>query len=315
VDRAVDFLDGFYRLCVRFPDGVSSETVPDSATRAATTLEAKTSGIFSEVGRYLDDYRPNAALERLSGALKSIEEFVAPREAGRLAAGDRTVVGGILRRFAIALVPFAPHLAEEASEKMGHPPFAARAKWPSRIAQLIVAFALATGCAAHHKAPAATIAPAPRTDEGVSKATYIFDPANPALHLGEDVQFDRPRPDDANALPVYPEHALRENAGTHREVVRIIIDTNGKVSEVLDSPLEASEGGPYASEFRSAVDTAVRSWRFQAGYLRNVVPGNDVDGDGKPDYKVTTAFRPVAVYYDVRFTFEIVNGRGVVTPR
>jgi hypothetical protein len=33
------------------------------------------------------------------------------------------------------------------------------------------------------------------------------------------------------------------------------------------------------------------------------------------DYKVTTSIRRVAVSYDVRFTFEIVEGRGVVTAK
>jgi leucyl-tRNA synthetase len=131
IARAVEFLDGFYRLCVRFPTpGASGPAL--AATRAATALEGRTLEVFAEVARYLEDYRPNAALERLAFALRSIEEFLRPREdAGRLAADDRAVVSGILRRFAIALVPFAPHLAEEASEKMGQPPFAVRARWPA----------------------------------------------------------------------------------------------------------------------------------------------------------------------------------------
>jgi len=131
IGRAVEFLDEFYRLCLRFPTrGAGSSSLV--TTRAATALERRTFEVFAEVARYIEDYRPNAALERLAGALKTIEGFLGPREdAGRLAPDDRTVVSGILRRFAIALVPFAPHLAEEASEKMGHPPFAVRARWPS----------------------------------------------------------------------------------------------------------------------------------------------------------------------------------------
>jgi hypothetical protein len=176
----------------------------------------------------------------------------------------------------------------------------------------ILEIVLAAGCSASHRAATTPEALPP---VGESKATYIFDPANPALHLEPDVQFDRPRPDGRNALPAYPERALLERAGAHREVVRIVIDTTGSVSEVLDSPVEASEGGPYAVDFRQAVEAAVRSWRFQPGHLRNVVPGNDLDGDGVADYKVTTSIRRVAVYYDVRFTFEIVEGRGVVTAK
>ena len=52
----------------------------------------------------------------------------------------------------------------------------------------------------------------------------------------------------------------------------------------------------------------------------NFVPGiprsafkilEDKDGDGKPDYKIMTEAELVPVYYGVRFTFEIVAGKGV----
>jgi hypothetical protein len=36
-------------------------------------------------------------------------------------------------------------------------------------------------------------------------------------------------------------------------------------------------------------------------------------GDGKPDETVATSIDPVPVYSDVRFLFEIVDGKGVVT--
>jgi hypothetical protein len=46
--------------------------------------------------------------------------------------------------------------------------------------------------------------------------------------------------------------------------------------------------------------------------LSKVAPGNDLDGDGTADYVVATAHERVPVYYDVKFTFEIVDGRGIV---
>lgn len=176
-----------------------------------------------------------------------------------------------------------------------------------------VLIALAAGCAARRPPEPTPAPPPPPADVGASKATYIFDPENPALHLDADVKFDRPRPNDSNALPVYPERPLREHAGTHREVVRIVIDVRGQVSQVFNSPLEAGDGGPYAADFRAAVETAVRTWKYSPGVMRKIAPGNDLDGDGKADYTVTTSIDPIAVYYDVRFTFEIVNGAGVVT--
>jgi hypothetical protein len=84
------------------------------------------------------------------------------------------------------------------------------------------------------------------------------------------------------------------------------------VVNVVDSPLGSSDGGPHASDFRKAVVDAVHAWQFTPGVLRRVEPGHDLDGDGKPDYNVTTSYDLVPVYYDVKFTFEIVQGKGVV---
>jgi hypothetical protein len=80
--------------------------------------------------------------------------------------------------------------------------------------------------------------------EGKSKYNYIFDPGNPALGLPEDVQFRRPLPQDNKTLPKYPENALAAHDGPHREVVRFVIDTEGSVDRIADSPMEASDGGP-----------------------------------------------------------------------
>jgi hypothetical protein len=91
-----------------------------------------------------------------------------------------------------------------------------------------------------------------------------------------------------------------------------VIDTFGNVSEVLDSPMERSDGGASTADYRRAVDDAVRTWRFQPGRFQHVTDGADKDADGKPDYKVMTSWEAVAVYYDIRFTFEIVDGEGVV---
>ena len=170
---------------------------------------------------------------------------------------------------------------------------------------------LATGCAA--KKPVAELAPpAAPPPEGTSKYSYIFDPGNPALGLPEDVQFRRPWPKETKTLPVYPENALAAHDGPHREVVRFIIDPNGNVAEIADSPMESSDGGPFAADYRRAVEVALRTWRYEPGVFQHVKDGEDKDADGKADYKVMTSWERVSVYYDVRFTFEIVEGKGLV---
>ncbi len=175
------------------------------------------------------------------------------------------------------------------------------------LGALVVASA---GCAS--KKPAARPAPAVALPEGQSRYSYIFDPGNPALGLPEDVQFRRPMPKETKTLPKYPENALAARDGPHREVVRFIIDTHGNVDKIVDSPMESSDGGPFGADYRGAVEEALRSWRFEPGVFQHVKPGEDKDGDGKPDYKIMTSWDLVPVYYDVRFTFEIVDGKGVV---
>jgi len=182
-----------------------------------------------------------------------------------------------------------------------------RARWS--VVPVLVAL-LSTSCAP--KIPVAPIEPPPPSLEGKAIYKYIFDPANPALGLPEDVQFHQPWPVETATLPKYPERALAVHDGPHREIVRIVVDTHGNVGQVLDSPMGRSDGGPFAADYRRAVDEAVRTWRYQPGVLRHVADGADKDGDGKPDYKIMTSSDPIAVYYDLRFTFEIVDGKGVV---
>lgn len=179
------------------------------------------------------------------------------------------------------------------------------------LAVPLLAALLATGCAAKKPAPALA-PPAAPLPEGTTRYSYIFDPGNPALALPEGVQFRRPLPQDTRTLPKYPENALAANDSPHREVVRFIIDTHGNVGEIVDSPMERSDGGPFAADYRRAVEEALRTWRYEPGVFQHVKPGEDKDGDGKPDYKIMTSSEMVPVYYDVRFTFEIVDGKGVV---
>jgi hypothetical protein len=168
-------------------------------------------------------------------------------------------------------------------------------------------------CAAKRPVKTAPPLPPPST-EGKTSYNYIFDPANSALALPEDVKFLRPQPVETKRLPTYPERALAAGDGPHREIVRIVIDVHGTVGQVLDSPLGRSDDGPFAADYRQAVDDAVKSWRYEPGVLEHVRDGEDKDLDGKPDYRVLTSLDRVAVYYDIRFTFEIVDGKGVVKP-
>ena len=98
--------------------------------------------------------------------------------------------------------------------------------------------ALAIGCA--HKKLATAPAPPRRCPKASRSTTTSSIPETPALGLPEDVQFRRPPPQDNKTLPKYPENALAAHDGPHREVVRFVIDTEGSVDRIADSPMRSA---------------------------------------------------------------------------
>ena len=84
------------------------------------------------VWKVIDEYRPHAALQALDSLRSELEAYLIRRiESARLRAGDVRVIREVLRATTIALVPFAPHLAEEVWERLGERPFVVQARWPS----------------------------------------------------------------------------------------------------------------------------------------------------------------------------------------
>ncbi len=100
-------------------------------TRAARSLEAATSGASRRVARFIETYRPNAAVEDLARLASSFEAFVRRRApAGRLLPADAVALRGVLRDYATFLSPFAPHLAEEIAHGLGGGPLVCLGRWP-----------------------------------------------------------------------------------------------------------------------------------------------------------------------------------------
>jgi hypothetical protein len=116
--------------------------------------------------------------------------------------------------------------------------------------------------------------------------------------------FVPPSPREELRLPVYPPDALAARAGAASVSVRIVIDTEGRIANVTDSPLEASSAGPFASEFHDAVLRSLRHWRF--------TPGRIEQSEDGPGYRTITSMEAVRVFYDVRFDFDVVSGEGRV---
>ena len=145
--RAFTFLESvwaLYRHCVKTvaePAASSSRSAGRTgepaagdltASRAARALRAAAETAIKRVGTYIDEYRPNAAIQDLFLLLRRIERFAIPRiESRRVSAADARELRTVLLDFVVALCPFAPHLAEELWCLLGEEPFVCLARWPS----------------------------------------------------------------------------------------------------------------------------------------------------------------------------------------
>jgi hypothetical protein len=141
---------------------------------------------------------------------------------------------------------------------------------------------------------------------------YIYDTEGLRPELSPDEEFYKPYPME-RPLPSYPEEALSLQTGPLAVAVRIWVEKTGAVVEVVDSPLEPSTSSPLLPLFRAEVEKAVRSWRYAPAALRTFRQGEDLDGDGKADYEILVDSKSVRVYYDIRFLFRVVEGKGHVT--
>lgn len=173
-------------------------------------------------------------------------------------------------------------------------------------------FAAATGCTSR-KPVAAAQPPAPDPGRGQSSFEFLIDPPARNAEHPKNQQFMPPRPIGEMASPVYPERALASGYGSVSLTVRVNIGSEGQVTGISNIPGKPQPAGPYASDFREVVESAVRSWKFYPAELNQFDDGNDIDGDGKPDYQRLVSSEKMPVYFDVRFDFEIVQGKGQVT--
>ena len=162
-------------------------------------------------------------------------------------------------------------------------------------------------------------APAPgEPAQGKVEVRFVPDPARIAPALRDDQDFLPPSP-IVTHLPKYP--AGHERAGGPVIVtLRFVVGETGAVRDVRDSPLgdsapaagEEAASGTADPAFRAAAIDAVEGWLFVPAAIRTIQPGADLDHDSQPDYTVLVDSERVPVYLDVRFTFEVVAGKGHV---
>lgn len=133
VDKARRFLDSVHDLFAgAAPACARAEPAGDAVpSRAARDLRKRADEGFGRVGRFIEEYRMNAAIETLAVLVRDLRAFLSRRlDTGRLLGEDAAALRGILCDLSTALSPFAPFLAEECRALLGERPFAATARWP-----------------------------------------------------------------------------------------------------------------------------------------------------------------------------------------
>lgn len=139
------------------------------------------------------------------------------------------------------------------------------------------------------------------------KSTFRFLTEKRKLEEGQE--FQPPRPMSPLNPPRYPAAALAARAGNAVVVLRFVINSEGDITEIGLSPRGGTTEGPFADDFRYTAEAAVHSWKYSPAELQWIVPGTDINGDGKPDFRRVVRSETVPVYLDVRFEFQIVAGQ------
>jgi leucyl-tRNA synthetase len=134
LEKAARFLGDVYAIYQRASE-LSTQSAPgprSGGTRRALALVREARHTIARVAKFIEEYRPNAGVEALANLLPRIEVFAARRaESGRHDPTDGTLLQGILDDYAVALAPFAPHLAEQIWCMRGHRSLVAQARWPT----------------------------------------------------------------------------------------------------------------------------------------------------------------------------------------
>jgi hypothetical protein len=173
------------------------------------------------------------------------------------------------------------------------------------LTALVTACQHAAGPAQPETAPPAPSSGSPR--EGSVAVEFLADPVSHDERLDETHEFV-PASLLLMPTPDYPPAALAGGGPSALVGARLSINAAGVVEDVIDSPRMAAYSGPYAAEFRQAVDVAVRRWRFTSARIQTLGPASP-DSPERP----VAATRRVPTYLDFAFRFSVVEGKGVVT--
>ncbi|HWA24933.1 MAG TPA: hypothetical protein VG734_04590 [Lacunisphaera sp.] len=100
-------------------------------------------------------------------------------------------------------------------------------------------------------------------------------------------------------MPVYPARALAAKAGATTVGVHLSVDEHGAITDIRASIWVVSFPGPFAEDFRAAVEAALRQWRFRPA---ETVEVEQVQQDGFTYARVAKR-EAVATEFDLAFDF------------
>ena len=174
-------------------------------------------------------------------------------------------------------------------------------KWSASI----ILFSLAA-CSRPH-----SVVPIPAS---AGQSSFLFLPNEPSPDAlpKKDEEIVPPLASGQLALPSYPPAALAAKFGYATMVLRLVIGTDGRIAGIEQSPHKISSGGAFEKEFRASIEEAVQKWVFHPAEWRRLEDGEDLNGDGKIDFRRVVESRKIVVHYDVQFEFDIMNGKGQV---
>jgi leucyl-tRNA synthetase len=100
-------------------------------SKAFVSLSRRAEKSLQSLKRFVEEYRPNAAIEGWVALFVRTERFATPRiESARLSDADAAGLRELAAAELIALSLFAPHLAEELWHRLGHQTYVVQAPWP-----------------------------------------------------------------------------------------------------------------------------------------------------------------------------------------
>src|SRR6478736_5063340 len=149
-------------------------------------------------------------------------------------------------------------------------------------------------------------APAPAEHTGRSTYTFVEQPAGPppavnkeAIEPSSRSQWREATVKDPVVMPVYPKPALKAKAGRSIVGVRIVVDVTGRVADIRPSLLVFNTPGPFAGDFRDAVELALKQWQFRPARAEYY----EIVHEGDATYNRVTRTETVETEFDLSFTF------------